>query len=315
MVEDFGFDACIDYRAGDLPGQLKEHCPKRVDVFFDNVGGPILDAVLGRLAQGGRVALCGVISSYLTGEHPGPANYTNLLARCGTMSGFNTLNNWGRFDEAFEPPRRRGRPTGRLVHREQVHDGLEHAGRGAQRALHRRQHRQDRGEGWPTPDLPPSRFRRGRRWVLSANRQRCDLSTVWGQALWTACGSPLEPSRKEVLVGDSFTHLHVHTEYSMLDGAARVDEVVAAAAADGQPAIGITDHGNMYGILPFYKACKDNGIKPILGFEAYMAHDSRLERPEPPGPGRRLRRRRRGRQEALLPPHPAGRERRPATRT
>ncbi|MET0826993.1 MAG: DNA polymerase III subunit alpha, partial [Acidimicrobiales bacterium] len=80
-------------------------------------------------------------------------------------------------------------------------------------------------------------------------------------------------------MGDSFTHLHVHTEYSMLDGAARVDDVVAAAAADGQPAIGITDHGNMYGILPFYKACKNNGIKPILGFEAYQADDSRRERP------------------------------------
>ncbi|MGN6695842.1 MAG: DNA polymerase III subunit alpha, partial [Aquihabitans sp.] len=80
-------------------------------------------------------------------------------------------------------------------------------------------------------------------------------------------------------MGDSFTHLHVHTEYSMLDGAARVDEVVAAAAADGRPAIGITDHGNMYGILPFYKACKSNGIKPILGSELYMAHDSRFEKP------------------------------------
>ena len=80
-------------------------------------------------------------------------------------------------------------------------------------------------------------------------------------------------------MGDSFTHLHVHTEYSMLDGAARVEEVVAAAAADGQPAIGITDHGNMYGILPFYKAARANGIKPILGSELYMAYDSRLERP------------------------------------
>ena len=126
VVEEFGFDACLDYRAGDLPGQLKEHCPKRVDVFFDNVGGPILDAVLGRLAQGGRVALCGVISSYLTGEHPGPANYTNLLARCGTMQGFNTLNNWGRFDEAFTKLRA-WEAEGRLVHREHVHDGLEHA--------------------------------------------------------------------------------------------------------------------------------------------------------------------------------------------
>jgi DNA polymerase-3 subunit alpha len=80
-------------------------------------------------------------------------------------------------------------------------------------------------------------------------------------------------------VGDSFTHLHLHTEYSMLDGAARVADVVAAAAADGQPAIGITDHGNMYGILDFYQACRDHGIKPILGTEAYQAYESRAERP------------------------------------
>ncbi|HEX4902367.1 MAG TPA: DNA polymerase III subunit alpha, partial [Acidimicrobiales bacterium] len=79
-------------------------------------------------------------------------------------------------------------------------------------------------------------------------------------------------------MADSFTHLHVHTEYSMLDGAARLDELVAAAAADGQPALGITDHGNMYGILDFYRACKDRGVKPILGTEAYMAHDHRSER-------------------------------------
>ncbi len=77
----------------------------------------------------------------------------------------------------------------------------------------------------------------------------------------------------------SFTHLHLHTEYSMLDGAARVDEVVAAARADGQPAVGITDHGNMYGVLDFYKACQKQGIKPIIGTEAYMAAESRYERP------------------------------------
>ncbi|MGA0270375.1 MAG: DNA polymerase III subunit alpha, partial [Ilumatobacteraceae bacterium] len=78
---------------------------------------------------------------------------------------------------------------------------------------------------------------------------------------------------------DSFTHLHVHTEFSMLDGAARLDELVATAVADGQPAIGITDHGNMYGTLEFYKECRNRGIKPIIGTEAYMAHDSRYERP------------------------------------
>jgi DNA polymerase-3 subunit alpha len=80
-------------------------------------------------------------------------------------------------------------------------------------------------------------------------------------------------------VTDSFTHLHVHTEYSMLDGAARLDELVAKALADGQPALGITDHGNMYGTLEFYKECRKRGIKPIIGTEAYMAHDDRHERP------------------------------------
>ena len=78
---------------------------------------------------------------------------------------------------------------------------------------------------------------------------------------------------------DSFTHLHVHTEYSMLDGAARLDDLVAKAVGDGQPALGITDHGNMYGVLEFYKECRKQGIKPIIGTEAYMAHDTRFERP------------------------------------
>ncbi|MEI7746227.1 MAG: PHP domain-containing protein, partial [Actinomycetota bacterium] len=65
----------------------------------------------------------------------------------------------------------------------------------------------------------------------------------------------------------------------MLDGAARVTELVEAAVADGQPALGITDHGNMYGVLDFYKACREGGIKPIIGTEAYMAAESRTERP------------------------------------
>jgi DNA polymerase-3 subunit alpha len=65
----------------------------------------------------------------------------------------------------------------------------------------------------------------------------------------------------------------------MLDGAARVPDVIARAAADGQPAIGITDHGNMYGVLDFYRAARAAGIKPIIGTEAYMAAESRFERP------------------------------------
>ena len=80
-------------------------------------------------------------------------------------------------------------------------------------------------------------------------------------------------------MADSFVHLHTHTEYSILDGASRLDELIAAAVADGQPALGITDHGNMYGVLDFYRKCSEQGIKPVIGVEAYMAHESRHERP------------------------------------
>ena len=76
----------------------------------------------------------------------------------------------------------------------------------------------------------------------------------------------------------SFAHCHVHTEFSILDGASRIDDLVSAAVADGQPALGITDHGNMYGVLPFYAACTKAGITPLLGTEAYMAYERRDER-------------------------------------
>ena len=79
-------------------------------------------------------------------------------------------------------------------------------------------------------------------------------------------------------MSESFTHLHVHTEYSLLDGAARISELVKAAADDGQTSLGITDHGNMYGILDFYRACRSQNVKPIIGTEAYMAHENRNER-------------------------------------
>ncbi len=77
----------------------------------------------------------------------------------------------------------------------------------------------------------------------------------------------------------SFAHLHLHTEYSLLDGAARVSDVVTAAANDGQPAIAITDHGNLYGVVEFVKAANKNGIKPIIGMEAYFVQGSRFDRP------------------------------------
>jgi NADPH-dependent curcumin reductase CurA len=124
VVEDFGFEACIDYREGNVAAALKQHCPRGVNVYFDNVGGPILDAVLGRLAPKARVVLCGVISSYLSGEHPGPANYVNLLAKTASMQGFNALDEWGRFDEAFAALRG-WEAQGLLVHRETVFDGIE----------------------------------------------------------------------------------------------------------------------------------------------------------------------------------------------
>ena len=124
VVEDFGFDACIDYKNDDLKTALKEHCPRRVDVYFDNVGGAILDAVLGRLATKARVVLCGVISSYLSGEHPGPANYVNLLSKTALMQGFNALDEWGRFEEAFAALRR-WEEEGLIRHRETVFEGIE----------------------------------------------------------------------------------------------------------------------------------------------------------------------------------------------
>ncbi len=78
----------------------------------------------------------------------------------------------------------------------------------------------------------------------------------------------------------SFTHLHTHTEYSILDGAAKLDGLIEAALADGQPAISATDHGNMYGTLEFYKKCQKAGLKFIPGEEFYMAADSVDERPK-----------------------------------
>src|SRR5438034_11593275 len=79
---------------------------------------------------------------------------------------------------------------------------------------------------------------------------------------------------------NTFVHLHNHTEYSLLDGASRIAAMVQRAAELEMPAIGLTDHGVMYGAIHFYKACKDAGIKPIVGCEVYVAPRSRLLRSE-----------------------------------
>lgn len=76
----------------------------------------------------------------------------------------------------------------------------------------------------------------------------------------------------------SFVHLHVHSEYSLLDGAARIPDLVNKAADLGMTTLALTDHGVMYGAIPFYKACIERGIKPIIGCEAYMTAGSRKER-------------------------------------
>ncbi|WP_028561916.1 DNA polymerase III subunit alpha [Paenibacillus pinihumi] len=78
--------------------------------------------------------------------------------------------------------------------------------------------------------------------------------------------------------GDAFVHLHVHSEYSLLDGAARIRELVDKAAELGMDALALTDHGVMYGAIPFYRACKERGIKPIIGCEMYFTAGSRLDK-------------------------------------
>ncbi|KQH76919.1 NADP-dependent oxidoreductase [Mycobacterium gordonae] len=89
LVEELGFDAAIDYKAGDLRGQLKTHAPDGIDVFFDNVGGATLEAALSRLARGARVVICGAISQYnASDELRGPANYMQLLVARASMTGF-----------------------------------------------------------------------------------------------------------------------------------------------------------------------------------------------------------------------------------
>ena len=89
LTEELGFDAAIDYKRDDLRAQLREHTPDGVDVYFDNVGGEILDEVLRRLARGARVVICGAISQYNAEQPPrGPVNYMQLLVARASMTGF-----------------------------------------------------------------------------------------------------------------------------------------------------------------------------------------------------------------------------------
>src|SRR5687768_5128152 len=82
--------------------------------------------------------------------------------------------------------------------------------------------------------------------------------------------SAAKPKLDHLMGTAACAHLHVHSEYSLLDGACKIDALAERAAAFGQPALGLTDHGVMNGAVELYKACKKHGIKPILGFEAYL---------------------------------------------
>jgi NADPH-dependent curcumin reductase CurA len=127
LVDELGCDGAINHRTDDLPTKLRELCPKRVDVYFDNTGGPILDAVLGRIADRARVVLCGSISSY--NDHhkpPGPPNYLNLIARRGRMEGFISWDAWGRWAE-ITGVLGQWLAEGRLQHRMHIFEGLDTA--------------------------------------------------------------------------------------------------------------------------------------------------------------------------------------------
>ncbi|MGV8842752.1 MAG: NADP-dependent oxidoreductase [Pseudomonas sp.] len=101
LIDELGFDGVIDYKNEDLNVALKRECPKGVDVFFDNVGGDILDAVLSRLAPKARVIICGAISQYNNKEAvKGPANYLSLLVNRARMEGFVVLDYAPQFAEA-----------------------------------------------------------------------------------------------------------------------------------------------------------------------------------------------------------------------
>ena len=102
LTDEAGFDGAIDYKAENVPARLKELCPKGIDIFFDNVGGDILDAALARLAMRGRVVLCGGIANYnATEPPPGPKNYLNLVVQRGRMEGFIILDYLPRASEAI----------------------------------------------------------------------------------------------------------------------------------------------------------------------------------------------------------------------
>lgn len=127
LVEDLGFDAAVNYKAEALGGALKRACPGGIDVYFDNVGGAILEACLEHMNLGGRVPTCGLISQYnATGATPGPRNYGMLLMKRLTVRGFLVSDYASRRGEAIGALAEWMR-QGKLQFRLDVREGLENA--------------------------------------------------------------------------------------------------------------------------------------------------------------------------------------------
>jgi NADPH-dependent curcumin reductase CurA len=127
LVDDLGFDAAINYRTDNVGAALREQCPAGIDLYFDNVGGEILDTCLGQLALKGRVVLCGAISTYNeTGPTKGPGNYRNLIVKRGRMEGFLILDFLDRFPEA-QLAMVGWVGEGRIKHSEHLVEGLDQA--------------------------------------------------------------------------------------------------------------------------------------------------------------------------------------------
>jgi NADPH-dependent curcumin reductase CurA len=124
LVDELGFHAAIDYRQGELRERIREACPARVNVFFDNVGGETLDAALAHLAMHARVVICGAISQYNEVQPKGPANYLALLVYRARMEGFVVFDYAPRYREALEQIGG-WLASGQLHYRETVVQGLE----------------------------------------------------------------------------------------------------------------------------------------------------------------------------------------------
>jgi NADPH-dependent curcumin reductase CurA len=125
VVDELGFDAAIDYKAESVEAALGEHCPEGIDVYFDNVGGEILDAALAHLARHARVIICGAISQYnASGAMLGPSNYLSLLVNHASMTGFVVSDYGDRYAEGAAEMAG-WLSSGRLKTREDVAEGLE----------------------------------------------------------------------------------------------------------------------------------------------------------------------------------------------